>query len=335
MKHNAIDRMVIKSLSKFFTTNVNIKSNAKLLIIADKNTDPRVYNYIGTAARLFIPPGNIAVYIFSNPKNFHYNFSPKLLSLLNEADITISPTTISIYHAKELQQSLNSNKRFFSMTGATVETLYRYGAQADFVSLRKTATSLKEIITGCNRISVFSKAGTHFSAVIEGRKANMETSIGVLGKSATFPDIEVNTSIIEDSGEGRIIIDGAAAGFGVFNNPVEFIVSKGKIVSITGGKEAQEVNKLLQKIGDDNMYQIAEIGIGLNPCSKIYGVIIEDEAAYGTCHFGIGQNIFMGGLNKAVTHLDFVLRNPQIFLDGNELFLKKNKIVYKKKTITV
>jgi len=323
---------IVESLSRFFRHNASIKKTDRLLIIADKKTDPRVYSYLGKGAQLFIPSGNIALFIFNEAKNFRYEFPDQLINLLKEADIIISPTTISIYHAKELQESLTPTKKFFSMTGATVETIYKYGAQADFKSISRTASSLKELITGCGRISVFSNAGTHFSASIEGRNANMETSIGQYGKSATFPDIEVNTSIIEDSGEGKIIVDGAATGFGVFENPVELIVSKGKIVSIKGGKEAAAVKKLLDKTGDPNMYQIAEIGIGLNPFSKIYGVIIEDEAAYGTSHFGIGQNIFMGGINRANTHLDFVLRNPQIFLDGNELLLKKDAIIYKGKS---
>jgi leucyl aminopeptidase (aminopeptidase T) len=327
------ERAIIKSLSKFFLQNAAIKPDNKLLIIADKNTDPRVYGYLGKAAQLYIPSGNIAVFIFDKAENFRYQFTPGIVNLLKEADIIISPTTISIYHAKELQQALTPAKKFFSMTGATIETLYKYGAKADFKSISKTASALKDLITGCARINVFSKAGTHFSAVIEGRNANMETSIGQFGKSATFPDIEVNTSIIEDSGEGKIIIDGAATGFGVFQNQVEFIVNKGKIVSIKGGKEAAAVKKLLDKTDDPNMYQIAEIGMGLNPFSKIYGVIIEDEAAYGTSHFGIGQNIFMGGVNKATTHLDFVLKNPQIFLDGNELLLKKDAVYYNGKSV--
>jgi 2,5-dihydroxypyridine 5,6-dioxygenase len=333
MKFSGTNKAVILSLLKFYSQNVQIKPNSKLLIIADEITDPRVYNYLGKAAEYFIPSGDISIFIFKKPSGFNYNFPPELLHLLKEADVIISPTTISIYHARELQQALTKTKKFFSMTGATIETLYKYGAQADFVSISKTAAALKELLTDSKRISVFSKAGTHFSAIIENRTANMETSIGTFGKSATFPDIEVNTSIIEDSGEGRIIIDGSATGLGVFNKPVEFIVNKGKIVSINGGKEAKAAEKLLKKTADPNMYQIAEIGIGLNPFSKIYGVIIEDEACYGTSHFGIGQNIFMGGLNKAKTHIDFVMKNPQIFIDGSELFLGKDKITFKNKMV--
>lgn len=333
MSRNKLETEIVSSLVNFFVNNVQIKKGNKLLLIADELTDPRVYSYLGLAAHLFIPSGNIVLFVFKKAKNFHYDFSPELIKLMKEADIIISPTSISIYHAKELQQTLNKNKKFFSMTGASVETLYKYGAKADFESLSKTASSLKELITGCSRISVFSEKGTHFSAAIEGRKANMENSIGSYGKCATFPDIEVNTSIIEESGEGRIIIDGSAAGFGVITGPVEFIVKNGKIASVNGGKQAKQIRKLLEKTGDPNLYQIAEIGIGLNPFSKIYGVIIEDEAAYGTAHFGIGQNIFMGGANKATTHLDFVLRNPKIFLNGNELILGKDKIVYKNKVV--
>lgn len=333
MKITGTHNQIILSLLNFYRKNVGIKKDSKLLIIADENTDPRVYDYLGKAATYFIPTGNIALHIFKKPAGYHYVFPQSLIKLLKEADIIISPTTVSIYHAKELRDALDMSKKFFSMTGATVETLYKYGAKADFHSISKTASKLKNLISSSERISVFSEAGTHFSAVIQGREANMENSIGSYGKGATFPDIEVNTSIIEDTGEGKIVIDASAAGYGIISDPVTFTVAKGKITSITGGKDARAIKRILQKIGDENIYQIAEIGIGLNTHSRVYGCIIEDEAAYGTLHFGIGQNIFMGGLNKAKTHLDFVMNNPRIFIDGGELVLGRDKITHLNKNI--
>lgn len=113
MKNNGLEYKIITSLIKFFITNVQINQYSKLLIIADEQTDPRVYNYIGKAAQLFIPSGNVALHIFKKTKSFHYDFPPKLIELLKDADIIISPTTVSIYHAKELQQALDKTKKFF------------------------------------------------------------------------------------------------------------------------------------------------------------------------------------------------------------------------------
>ena len=333
MSKTKLETEILLTLAKFYANNVEIKPNNKLLIIADVETDPRVYDYLAKGAELFIPGNNIAIFILGKTQGSKYLFPKNLIALLKEADIIISPTTVSLYHAKEIRDALDSKKKMFSMTGATFETLYKYGAKADFVSLKKTASALKDLLTKSERITIFSEKGTHLNAVIKGRQGNMETSLGIFGKSSTFPDIEVNTSIIEASGEGKIVIDGAVVGYGIVKTPVELIVEKGKVTAINGGEDARQIKKMLENVSDKNIYQIAEIGIGLNPFSQIYGVIIEDEAVYGTAHFGLGNNKFMGGLNKAKTHLDFVLRAPRIFLDGNELILGKDKITYKGKVV--
>ena len=59
--------------------------------------------------------------------------------------------------------------------------------------------------------------------------------------------------------------------------------------------EKYTLKSLMTNINDENMYQIAEIGIGLNPNGSIRGVIIEDESTLGTVHIGLGNNILWGG----------------------------------------
>jgi leucyl aminopeptidase (aminopeptidase T) len=145
---------------------------------------------------------------------------------------------------------------------------------------------------------------------------NAETGLGIKGKPATFPDIEINTSIVEDSGNGRIVIDGSISGAGVLDYPITLVVERGKIVDIEGGEEADQLRKRLDDFHDKNMYQIAEIGIGLNPEGCVRGVIIEDESTLGTGHIGIGNNIFMGGMNQASSHIALVFTHPKIILDG-------------------
>jgi leucyl aminopeptidase (aminopeptidase T) len=67
---------------------------------------------------------------------------------------------------------------------------------------------------------------------------------------------------------------------------------------------------------DPRAYVVAEIGIGLNPESQLTGIMIEDEAAFGTAHIAVGNNALMGGQNFAPIHVDMIIRDPTIEVDG-------------------
>ncbi|NJL43894.1 MAG: hypothetical protein HC945_01030, partial [Nitrosarchaeum sp.] len=67
--------------------------------------------------------------------------------------------------------------------------------------------------------------------------------------------------------------------------------------------------------------RIGELGIGLNPHAKVVGCTILDEKALGTAHLAIGSNAWFGGAIKTIIHLDQVIKNPAIMLDGRTLAL--------------
>ena len=46
------------------------------------------------------------------------------------------------------------------------------------------------------------------------------------------------------------------------------------------------------------------------------GVMLTDEGALGCVHFGLGSNHTIGGINETDFHLDFVIRNPDLAVDG-------------------
>jgi leucyl aminopeptidase (aminopeptidase T) len=61
---------------------------------------------------------------------------------------------------------------------------------------------------------------------------------------------------------------------------------------------------------------------------KLTGYRIYDEKALGTIHIAIGNNVHLGGVNKASIHWDFVIHNPSIEVDDG-LLMKKGKLVCK------
>ena len=67
---------------------------------------------------------------------------------------------------------------------------------------------------------------------------------------------------------------------------------------------------------------MAEFGIGLNPKAELCGRMLEDEGCMGTVHFGFGSNSTIGGKNKINFHLDLVMKEPTVMIDGKVIIQK-------------
>jgi len=61
---------------------------------------------------------------------------------------------------------------------------------------------------------------------------------------------------------------------------------------------------------------IAELGIGTNEKAMPSGSPLEDEKVIGTVHVAIGDNSTFGGKVKAPVHLDGIMKNPTLVIDG-------------------
>ena len=108
-------------------------------------------------------------------------------------------------------------------------------------------------------------------------------------------------------------------GIGVIETPVVVQVDKGFIVDISGGRQAEVLKRDLASHKDPSAYNVAEIGVGLNPHCRMCGIMLEDEGVQGTAHFGIGTNITLGGNTKAPVHYDLLVWKPRIEVDGEVL----------------
>lgn len=106
-----------------------------------------------------------------------------------------------------------------------------------------------------------------------------------------IPIVEVNAALIEDSTNGRIVIDTSMSFLGILKENITLEALNGRIEKISGGEEAKKVKEILKSKKDPNVYTIAEIAIGLNPKAEIEGILAEDEGVLGTMHFGIGNNV--------------------------------------------
>lgn len=154
-----------------------------------------------------------------------------------------------------------------------------------------------------------------------------------------------------DGCEGTIVYDGSMTfsdGDSILETPITCKVEKGFVTDISGGAEARRLLKtimeaelrpfVLEKEGKlphgqaavykKNARNIGELGIGLNPAANITGNMLEDEKAFHTCHFAIGENYDNDA--PSLIHLDGVVREPTIVLtygDGTTRTILENGVL--------
>ncbi len=70
------------------------------------------------------------------------------------------------------------------------------------------------------------------------------------------------------------------------------------------------------------MTNLAEVSLGLNPNGRVFGVAMETESTLGSAHIAIGNSIAYGGTVAAVAHLDCVMKDATLELDGRPVIVR-------------
>ncbi len=168
--------------------------------------------------------------------------------------------------------------------------------------------------------------GTRLSMEKEGRPGNAMYCIVEPGQLSPVPNVEANFSPIEGSAEGKIVADASLPyiDIGLLKEPIVATVKKGMITEIEGGDQAKKLADDLKGRNDPKVYNVAELGVGLNPKSTMQGIQLEDEGVFGTVHIGIGTNVTLGGNTKAAIHYDMIMWEPTIELDGRIVLERGN-----------
>lgn len=152
--------------------------------------------------------------------------------------------------------------------------------------------------------------------------------------STNFPVGEAYVAPKEWTANGIVFVKSSKVlGETILNKkPVEYIISNGILVSTSlkklnsGLDQLEKFNKNLGKKSFSYVRNFAEFAIGTNKKASLIGVMICDEKAYGTCHFGVGANIHFGGKIECSGHSDHVIEKPTIWFDG-KIIMDKGKLL--------
>ncbi len=239
----------------------------------------------------------------------------QISELMTKVDVVICPTQKSLTHTDARRNAVSFGTRVATMPGISIETMVRcLNADADKVIdlTKKIAAKLRT----ASEVRVVTKAGTDITMPMKERKVLEST--GVLlnkGDWGNLPSGEVYLAPWEGKSNGIIVVDGSFAGIGMLDEPITIEVINGFAEKITGGKQAEKLIEMVDKVGRDAR-AIAEFGVGTNYLAQLCGEILEDEKVYGTIHIAVGNNVSMGGNINVKSHLDGLVKSPDVYLDG-------------------
>lgn len=299
-------------------TCMGLQRGEKILIVVDEPLGYVRDALLAEAAKT--DPAELWSYTFPNASRPLAGYPPALLNLMTQVDAIVL-LLASTDPPKELP-AWNEGKAAIvkgmarAGIGAFIDqSILDLEMSADYEQIAAFTSSLAERLRGSSTAHVTTALGTDLRLSLAGREWRQDTGIlrgrGVFGN---LPSGEIYIAPIEDSAEGVLVVDKCFPGM-LLTEPVRVVFEKGRVTQVEGGAGADFLQSAFAQHGDSARV-IAELGIGTNSMARLQGNIITDEKVLGTIHVAVGRNDFLGGKNVATTHIDGVVGQPTLEIDG-------------------
>jgi leucyl aminopeptidase (aminopeptidase T) len=233
------------------------------------------------------------------------------------ADVVLAPTIQSLSHTAARKAASEAGVRIGTLPGVTEEMLMRL-MTADLEEIRRRGWAIVTALNTGSEVRITCGHGSDFRLGIEGRLGIVDA--GELSNRGAFGNLPCGEGFIaplEGTGEGTLVVDGSIAGVGLLETPVSLSVREGHLVEATGSDGAA-LMELLTVHGEDGT-NVAEFGIGTNEEALLTGNILEDEKILGSAHVAFGASAAIGGIVQVPVHLDCVLLEPTVEIDGETI----------------
>lgn len=315
---NELKNASIKALKDY----MGLKNDETLLIISDETEREIAHSLLEEGKKLC----KEAFLIEMKSREINGQEPPQQIAeLMKMVDVVICPTQKSLTHTDARREAVKFGVRVATMPGIKIETMVRC-LNADADKVIELTKKIAEALRKTSEIRVVTEKGTDITMPMKDRQ--ILESTGVLrnkGESGNLPSGEVYLAPWEDKSNGKIVIDGSMAGIGMLESPITVEVINGYAEKIEGGKDALKLTELLDKAGREAR-AVAEFGVGTNYKAELIGEILEDEKVYGTIHIAFGNNKSMGGNISVGSHLDGLIKQPDVYFDG-KLIMQKGKLI--------
>ncbi|MFN8186377.1 MAG: hypothetical protein U0R69_04810 [Gaiellales bacterium] len=299
------------------TTCAGVRAGERCLVVTDTAANQQIVSAMElTLATL----GCEVVTVSSTPAELPGDDPPAPVSAaMLAAEVIFELTSVFIGSCPARREACEQGARYLTVPGLSWTTLRENGPFAvDFHLAGEKAVALGKRFDAAKEFRLTSRAGTDLSGSFDGRRGRPLWGIAdAPGGYAAPPDIEVGASPVEGTASGVVVIDGSMLFLGPdqLASPVELRFEDGLLVGASGA-DAWRLTDALGRSGDERMTTLAEVSIGLNPCSRPGGSALELEGIVGSAHVALGNNVAYGGSVDARSHIDSVLLDATLELDG-------------------
>jgi leucyl aminopeptidase (aminopeptidase T) len=253
--------------------------------------------------------GAETVVCIMTPRQIHGEEIPQVLAgAMKSAQVVIAPTSYALTHTKGRLAASKAGARILVIREVTEDTFINGAITADYGEIFKVTSQLVKRLEAASEIRMTTALGSGVCLA------------GLLRPPAwlaSLPSGEAAIAPIEGTAEGIIVVDHAIDSIGLLTEPLKVTVMKGRAVSISGGEQSKQFEKLVHS--DKNANNIAEFAIGTNPLSRMLGNVAEDKVLRGCVHIAVGDNHTIGGNTESGIHLDMVILKPTVWLDGEKI----------------
>lgn len=303
----------------------NVKEGEKVLILGDAASNRDMLEAFFSAAIQAQSEVGLLIY----KERPHINFEPPtyIAEAMKGADVLIDLSTNYMIYTQAYKNARLAGTRALVTCPQGIEDYIRRGIIGiDYGEMVRLGKAIAKALESSKLCKITSEEGTHIEMEMGNRPALLrEGMVDQPGDIDYFPGAQVNFAPIEETLNGRFVINGAIfPPIGKLTQPVEVTFEKGKIVEFRGHTEALQWKEWLVSQEDPKMFCIAHVSFGLNPNAQLRGFIMEDERVKGSVTFGIGSQMpdLRGKTGVARTHSDGVSLMATVMLDGKKIVEK-------------
>jgi leucyl aminopeptidase (aminopeptidase T) len=233
------------------------------------------------------------------------------------ADVVLAPTIQSLSHTAARKVASDAGVRIGTLPGVTEEMLIRL-MTGDLDQIRRRGWAVVSALNEGSEVRITCAHGSDFRFGLEGRLGIVDAGeLSTRGAFGNLPCGEGFIAPVEGTGEGTLVVDGSIAEVGLLDTPTSLTIRGGHITDATGS-EGGALMELLTAHGEDGT-NVAELGIGTNEEAILTGNILEDEKILGTAHIAFGASAAIGGTVQVPVHLDCVVLEPTVEIDGEAI----------------
>jgi len=270
---------------------LGVAAGEEVVLLADEGTDPEVVH--GLTNRITERNAVPLVARMPSPRLPGAEPPAAVAAMMLEAAAIIELTSLFIGSSAARRAATGRGARYLAMPGVRLGTFRAGGPLAvDFERLRIDAETVGAAWGRATTFRLTSRGGTDLRGSVEGRPGRVLHGMArEPGAYMAPPDVEAGTA------------------------PVILHVDRGELTGVEGAARGR-LASMLERCADDRMINLAEVSVAFNPAGTVCSVPMETESSRGSAHIALGNSIAYGGRVNAVAHLDCVMRDAVLELDG-------------------